>query len=91
MIQCLKLCIPSGQQDDKDDQDDQDNGNDDADQEGRVVRIGLDGLGPIGFGELVSGGVSSDLEPVCGARLEGAIAVVSALLAILGANGKVLH
>ena len=46
----------------KEDNDDEDDGDGDADQDGGVVRVSTDGLGPGCLTELVNGSIGSDLE-----------------------------
>ena len=46
----------------EDDEDEEDDGDGDADQDGRVVRLGADGLGPGGLAELVFAGEGPDLK-----------------------------
>ena len=48
---------------------DQDDGDGDANQDGRVVRVGGDGLGPGGLTELVQRSVGTNLENIILARL----------------------
>ena len=92
---------PPGDEDEHDDDEYEHDGYDDADEEGGVVGVGLDALGPVGLGVLLPRGVGPDLEPVHRPWLERAVAVAGlaaaagaarsrARLALPGANGEVL-
>ena len=71
---CLSVCVVSealgagltvelpDEKEGEEDDDDEDDGDGDADQDGRVVRVSTDGLGPGRLAELVDGSVGSDLE-----------------------------
>ena len=57
----LTVELPDEKEGEEDD-DDEDDGDGDADQDGGVVRVSTDGLGPGCLTELVNGSVGSDLE-----------------------------